>query len=427
MSKLLNKSLKVFILYAGIVLAGSIPVYYLIVDLIWEHELKEHNLIVSETIKQNLQSLALSDQELAASVALWNKLRPETQLQPAAALLPDSTYNIYRKNKYIPTKGNDRFQGLITYFSIHGKPFQLTLETNMEETHETIMAIAVVTVLFFLILLGGFILINRRIAERLWRPFYSCLEKIQSFNLHKTQGIQFDNTDIEEFEVLNHHLHKLIAGNIASYQQQKEFTQHASHELQTPLSVIKFKLDLLHQSTPMTEEQSDIIDQAHQALAKVTRVNKNLLLLAKIENSQFPEKELIDLPALIESYVPFLQDFLDDKQLQVQLNIAAAVQLSANKTLVEMLLTNLFMNAIRHSASGGTIRISLNRRQLMIANTGDEALDPQRLFRRFGLSATNTAGTGLGLAIVHEICQVYGWQESYHFENRFHIFSIQWA
>lgn len=427
MSKLLNKSLKIFILYAGIVLAGSIPAYYVIVDLIWEHELKEHNLIVSETIKQNLQSLSLSDKELAASVALWNKLRPETQLQPAASLLPDSTYNIYRKNKYIPAKGKDRFQGLITYFSVNGKPFRLTLETNMEESHETIMAIAVVTVMFFLILLGGFIFINRRIAARLWRPFYNSLEKIQSFNLHKPQEIHFDHTGIAEFETLNYHLHKLITGNIASYQQQKEFIQHASHELQTPLSVIKFKLDLLHQSKPMTEDQSDIIDQAHQALAKVTRVNKNLLLLAKIENSQFPEKELLDLPVLIEDYVTFLQDFLDDKQLQVQLNITRPLQLSANKTLLEILLTNLFMNAIRYSESGGTIQVSLDERRLVMANTGNEALDTDHLFRRFGLSGRHSTGTGLGLAIIHEVCQLYGWQEHYRFENGFHLFSIQWA
>ncbi|MBC9909689.1 sensor histidine kinase [Chitinophaga varians] len=424
MSKLLNKSLKIFILYAGIVLAGSIPAYYLIVDLIWEHELKEHNLIVSETIKQNLQSLSLSDEELAASIVLWNKLRPETQLQPVASLLPDSTYNIYRKNKYIPAKGKDRFQGLVTYFSIRNKPFRLTLETNMEESHETMMAIAAVTVMFFLILLGGFIFINRRIAERLWRPFYNSLGKIQSFNLHKPKEIHFDHTGIEEFETLNHHLHKLITGNIASYQQQKEFTQLASHELQTPLSVIKFKLDLLHQSKPMTEEQSDIIDQAHQALAKVTRVNKNLLLLAKIENSQFPEKELIDLPALIIDYMPFLQDFLDDKQLQ--LNITGSIQLSVNKTLLEILLANLFMNAIRYSEPGGTILVSLDEHRLEMANTGDKALDAHHLFRRFGLSAPHAAGTGLGLAIVHEVCQLYGWRECYHFENGFHFFSIQW-
>lgn len=427
MSQLLNKSMKAFVLYAGIVLACSIPAYYAIVDFIWEHELKEHNLIVGETIKQNLQSLSLSETELAESVQLWNKLRPETQLQPVTALQADSTYNIYRKNKYIPAKGRDRFQGLVTYFSIQGKPFRLTLETNMEETHETIVAIAVITGTFFLILLGGFIFINRSISKKLWAPFYDSLQQIASFDLHQSHDIRFQKTEIAEFETLHYHLDKLIAGNIATYKQQREFTQNASHELQTPLAVVKFKLDLLYQDKTITDEQSELIDQAHQALAKVTRINKNLLLLARIESSQFPDTTTIDLSALVAGYIPQLEDFLTDKQLSVVTQIAPDINLTGNKALVEILLTNLLMNAIRHSHTADTITIRLNNHTLEVANTGRAALDATLLFRRFGAASSNTAGTGLGLAIIRQICAVYGWQEQYRFENNTHIFSITWA
>lgn len=414
-------------LYAGIVLACSIPAYYAIIDFIWAHELKEHNRIVSATTRQNLQALSLTDKELSETVALWNKLQPETQLQPVAALRPDSTYNIYRKNKYIPAKGWDRFQGLVTYFTINGKVFRLTQEVNMEESHETIIAIAGVAFLFFLILLGGLIFINKRTSEKLWRPFYSSLQKIQAFDLHRQYAIEFEKTGIEEFETLNHHLDKLIAGNIAVYKQQKEFTQNASHELQTPLSIVKFKLDLLHQSKPITDEQSALIDEAHQSLSKVTRINKNLLLLAKIENSQFSGKEAINLSALLEKHISLLDDFLEDKQLQVIKHIAPDVVLSGNKTLTEILLTNLIMNTVRHSQPKDTVTITLRTHLLVISNTGAMPLEEKMLFRRFGTSSPNTTGTGLGLAIVRQICQLHGWQESYRFENGFHLFSIAWA
>ncbi|CAL1517784.1 HAMP domain-containing sensor histidine kinase [Chitinophaga sp. MM2321] len=427
MSKLLNKSMKAFIMYAGIVLACSIPAYYAIIDFIWEHELKEHNLIVSEATKQNLHSLSLSDTELTESILLWNKLRPETQLQMVPALKPDSIYNTYRKNKYIPAKGWDRFQGLITYFTINGKVLRLTLETNMEESHETIIAIAAVTFIFFLILLGGLIFINRKISEKLWRPFYNSLQKIQSFDLHKQYAIHFEKSGIEEFETLNYHLDKLIAGNIRVYKQQKEFTQNASHELQTPLAIIKFKLDLLHQSKPITGEQSEIIDQAHQALTKVSRINKNLLLLAKMENSQFSEKEPVNLSALIQNYYPLLEDFVEDKQLQVVLQIQPDIKLSGNKVLVEILLTNLFLNAIRHSTQQGSICIRLTENILEVSNKGMAPLDEKMIFRRFGPSSPNTTGTGLGLAIIKQICHLHGWQESYRFEQNHHIFKIEWT
>lgn len=427
MNKLLNKSMRSFVLYAGIVLACSIPAYYAIIDFIWEHELKEHNRIVSATTRQNLQALSLTDKEVAESVALWNKLQPETQLQPVAALRPDSTYNIYRKNKYIPAKGWDRFQGLVTYFTLNGKVFRLTQEVNMEESHETIIAIAGVAFFFFLILLGGLIFINRKTSEKLWRPFYSSLQKIQSFDLHKQHAIEFEKNGVEEFETLNHHLEKLIAGNIAVYKQQKEFTQNASHELQTPLSIVKFKLDLLHQSKPITDEQSALIDEAHQSLSKVTRINKNLLLLAKIENSQFSGKETIGLSSLMESHLLLLEDFLEDKQLQVIKHIAPDVVLSGNKVLVEIMLTNLIMNAVRHSNVKDTMILTLKEHLLEISNTGAMPLEEKMLFRRFGTFSPNTTGTGLGLAIVRQICHLHGWQESYRFENGFHLFTIAWA
>lgn len=419
--------MKAFILYAGIVLACSIPAYYAIVDFIWAHELKEHNRITSESTRQNLQSLSLSDKQLTESVTLWNKLQPETQLQPVEAIKPDSTYNIYRKNKYIPSKGWDRFQGLVTYFPINGKIYRLTQEVNMEESHETIIAIAAVAFVFFLILLGGLIFINRKISEKLWRPFYSSLQKIKTFDLQRPEQIQFEPATTEEFEALNFHLEKLINGNIAVYKQQKEFTQNASHELQTPLSIVKFKLDLLYQSKPLSEEQSGIINEAHQSLSKVTRINKNLLLLAKMENSQFSGKETIALSALVHNHVQLLEDFLEDKQLQVQLQITPDVILSGNKVLVEIMLTNLIMNVVRHSIHEDTIRVTLTPQRLEISNTGAAPLEEKMLFRRFGSTSPNTSGTGLGLAIVHQVCQLHDWQEAYRFENNFHIFTITWA
>jgi len=423
MNKLLNKSMKAFVLYAGIVLACSIPAYYAIIDFIWKHELKEHNRIVSATTRQNLQALSLSNKELAESITLWNKLHPETQLQPVAALRPDSTYNIYRKNKYIPAKGWDRFQGLVTYFTINGKVLQLTQESNIEESYETIIAIGGITFIFFLILLGGFIFINRRISKQLWQPFYNTLESIASFDLHKQHAIRFENSGTEEFDTLHRYLEKLIAGNVAAYKQQKEFTHNASHELQTPLSIVKFKLDLLHQSKPITDEQSALINDAHQSLSKVTRINKNLLLLAKIENSQFPVKESIHLSDMLENQLSLLEDFLEDKQLQVQKYIAPAIILPGNKVLAEVMLTNLIMNAVRHSRPHDMIILTLGDHRLEISNTGAVPLNREMLFRRFGAST----GIGLGLAIVRQICRLHKWQESYRFENGFHVFTIAWA
>lgn len=422
MNRLLNRSMKTFVTYTALVLACSIPAYYFIIDWIWEHELKEHNRIVSTTIKKNLQSLSFSDTAMAEKVALWNQLRPETPLLPADKLRPDSVYNVYRRNVYIPEKGMDRFQGLVTFFEINGKPYSLTVEGNMEESYETVIAIAAVTFLFFFILLGGFIWLNRRSSVKLWQPFYKSLHKIESFDLNSREKVVFEPTDITEFHMLNQNLDKLIAGNIAAFNRQKEFTENASHELQTPLAIVKSKLDLLVQSTPLTSGQIDLIDQTHQALSRVSRINRNLLLLAKMDNSQFPETETILLSALLEEQMKMCRDLAEEQEITQ--DIRPDVVIAGNKVLVEILLTNLLMNAIRYSAPDAAIHVALQENRILVANSGTAALVTKNLFKRFASAATDVPGTGLGLAIVEQICHRYGWKVDYRFEDGRHVFIV---
>jgi signal transduction histidine kinase len=424
MNNLLNKPLKTFAFYSFIVLLCSIPVYFFMIDFIWIHEIDEHNRIVSESTKQNLRSLKLDDKKLRESIVLWDQIQPETKLQAAPALLPDSTYNIYRKNKYIPGKGYDRFEGLVSYFELNGKFYSVTVETNVEESYETIFAITTITGFFFIVLLMGFIILNKKISRKLWNPFYQSLQKIKAFDLSMQQSPQFEKTDIAEFEEMNNSIGKLIDSNIKVYRQQKEFTENASHELQTPLAVVQSKLDLLLQSSTLSAQQCSVINDTHQALSKVSRINKNLLLLAKIENHQFSGKEKIDLSAHLEENILLLCDFLQHKNLKISQEIQSGVTLESNKVLTEIMLTNLLMNAIRHNVLNGHINICLKGDKLSIANTGNHPLNKEKLFRRFSTASSETPGTGLGLAIVQEICNNQEWNISYKFEHHQHIFCL---
>ena len=346
MSKLLNLSLRRFMIYAGLVLVCSIPVYYAIISKLWRYELDEHHIV----------------------------------LTPAAG----------REDRYL-------IIGIVT----------------------------MLTMLFFLLLIVGFVLINRRISKRLWQPFYNSLAKIKSFNLDKQQTVVFDDTDIDEFAELNQSLNKLIAGNITVYNQQKEFADNASHELQTPLAIIQSKLDLLLQSKLLTDEQYELIEDANKALSRVARINKNLLLLTKIENSQFMDKEVIDLSRLLESTLTLFSNFSEDKKLILKTDIPRGITVEGNKILIEILLNNLITNAIRYTANNGTISITLSDKSLLITNPGNTALQHDQLFKRFGTTTSSiTRGTGLGLSLVKQICSRYGWKADYNFHHMHHTFSI---
>lgn len=345
MSKLLNMSLRKIMLYAALVLAASIPAYYLIMSRLWQYELDEHQIV-------------------------------------------------------------------------------LTREAGREDSYLIILAITVVTVIFFVLMIIGLIFLNKRISQKLWQPFYNSLAQIRGFDLSQQNMPQFDNTEIDEFKELNQNLEKLITGNIAAYNQQKEFADNASHELQTPLAIVQSKLELLMQTNKLTGEQYALIEEASTALTRVSRINKNLLLLTKIGNSQFMEKETIDLSGLLQNTVQSFSAFASNKQIDIDLDASPAVMIEGNKILVEILVNNLLNNAIRHSSEQSTIMVKCTANQLQVTNPGTGPLRQDQLFKRFAGSSPDKPGTGLGLSLVKQIALRNNWSINYHFGTGQHIFSL---
>lgn len=427
MSKLLQKPLRANLLYALIVLICSIPIYFFVIDHIWMGELDEHNEMIKERIDAHFSNHNFKETNLKEILADWEVLQPGTSLQPTNGVEPsgDTIYTEMSQEKYSSEGEMDRFRVLQTSLLINGKSYILTVKTNVEEADETLMAIAIVTSFFFMILLVGFLILNRTISKRIWIPFQKTLKKLESFDLNNQDKIDFQKTNIEEFEELHGNLHRLISNNVDAFRQQKTFIENASHELQTPLAVLKSKMDTLIQNKELTESQLTIVDEMNLPLARITRINKNLLLLAKIENRQFAESESISIQLVIEENIEMLRDFANEKNIEIQTNFEKDVLVNCNKTLLEIFLNNLIINGIKHNIPKGDLIISLHNETLTIQNTGDEALNSETIFGRFSISKNQAANSGLGLAIVKEICQRYDWNLSYEFENGKHNFGIR--
>lgn len=426
MNKLLNKSLKSFTIYALIVLAASVPAYLYLVDSIWLRELDEHNEIVADRMENELNKLQLSETELNQSIVLWNKIQPGTNLQKTNLDIgrKDSTYTVLRKNPYVTHEDIDRFRGLLRVIEINGENYLLTVETNVEETEETVVAIAVLTFLFFLIMVVGFLILNRRLSVKLWQPFKNTLAKLKAFNLNSQSNISFEKSTILEFEELNVALNKLIEHTVSVYKSQKEFTENASHELQTPLAIIKNKLDILLQKEALTDRQYQIIEDINKALTRVSRINKNLLLLAKIENHQFDDSETINLSELTTECIEQLQEHFSNKDLNLKSSIDEDCVVTGNSILIEILINNLLLNSIRHNLLKGTVGVKLSKSGFIISNSGRAALEQEELFKRFKKASDESSGSGLGLAIVEQICKRHQWTIDYEFQQEKHTFKI---
>ena len=404
----------------------SIPTYYLVVDAIWKHELDEHNDIIARKTASQINSLKLSEEKLIETIQLWNDVQPSTNIRKLEKNdnLKDSIFIVEKPHDFLHFEEIDRFRCLSKVIYLNQKPYRFNIETNIEETQETIFFISITTVFLFVLIVGGLLVLNRRLSKSVWKPFRETLDQLKTFSLNNQTKIEFSKTDVSEFDELNQSLTKLIEHNVSVYKTQKEFTENASHELQTPLAILKNKLDILLQNQDLTEKQYQIAEEMNRALSRSSRINKNLLLLAKIDNKQF-DSETFHLDEVLNQSFEILQEHFEQKNISVNTEIFDNVKVNGNIGLTEVLINNLIINAIRHTSINGSILIRLSQSEFEVSNSGTGKLNGDLLFKRFSRFSKDNNGSGLGLAIVQEICKSQNWTINYRFENNNHIFSVK--
>lgn len=284
--------------------------------------------------------------------------------------------------------------------------------------------------LIFLVVALALFITMRFATKKLWLPFDDTLQKVEQFNLAQSNVPLFMETDIHEFTRLNHSLEQLMKKDKETYRIQKEFTENASHELQTPLAIIRSKLDLLMQED-LNESQMPLVSDLYNLTIRMGHLNRNLLLLAKIENEQYTTLEEVDIVSLLSDSLPLYDTLrndiilhLDDRRIE-----RGKKRLRANPVLLECLLKNLIVNAIRHTTSNGEIHILVEDNRLTVSNSSINGmpLNASTLFCRFRSGDVRQKGNGLGLAIVKAICDFHHWTVTYRFEAGCHQFIVNFC
>lgn len=279
--------------------------------------------------------------------------------------------------------------------------------------------------LIFLVLSLALFIMMRFITHRLWLPFDDTLQKTEQFNLAQSAVPQFQKTEIKEFARLNNSLAELMQKDKEIYRIQKEFTENASHELQTPISIIRSKLDLLMQEE-LDERSMSLVSDLYDLNTRMEHLNRNLLLLAKIENSQYTEMEEVDLGSFIREATPTYNVLHSDLNISFLDQRTCHAVHNVNTILLSCLLNNLVVNAIRHTAAmDGEIRLLLCDNCFTVSNPADGvSLDAHTLFQRFSSDDAKTSGNGLGLSIVKAICDYHNWRVEYTFKENRHVFTV---
>lgn len=416
--KLLNKTLKTYLIYSVLILIISAPLFYYATKRLYTKEADDTLLLhKKEFLKYTASTLQYTD------IPLWNRFNRNAKIDSVKQTTKDTLFF----SSYYDTLDAEiePYRELNFPISIQGKPYSYSERINLVETEDLLKNIAILFFAVISILLFGLFFITKKLSLNLWKPFYKTLHQIENFEIDKTKQPDFAETDIEEFNRLNTSIKKLIEKNTIIYKSQKEFIENAAHELQTPLAVFQVKIDTLIQRSDVTQEQSEILGSLNENVSRLNRLNKNLLLLSKMENDSYSDKQTISLTNYIQKNLDFFTEQAKAKSLIIKMELQKDFEIKSNPVLAEVLISNLFLNAIKHNIEGGQISIAMQENKLVFSNSGQPSpLNTDKLFKRFSKSNPSEQGTGLGLSIVKKIADINNWTVAYNYENNLHSFSI---
>ena len=306
-----------------------------------------------------------------------------------------------------------------------GKYYELEVSVPTIEKSDLREAILIMIVGLYVVMLFAFLIIHIWVFRKSMKPFYKLIKWLETNRLGKKYEPLNNPTDTLEFKQLNEAVEQYAAHSEALYEQQKQFIGHASHELQTPLAICQNRIEILMEEDTLSEHQLEELAKTLHTLEHITKLNKSLLLLSKIENHQFSEVADVNFNQVIKRYLDDYREVFDYLHISLQLEEKGEFHHPMNETLAVVLVTNLLKNAFIHNHAQGSLAIVIDNGSLLFANSGDDApLDSGKIFQRFYQGKKKESSTGLGLAIVHTICSHFGLNIRYSYAHDQHCFTV---
>lgn len=343
----------------------------------------------------------------------WAEGRPAVEYK-------DTMVYIVAKNETEPARV------LTTIFrDSEGRYFQMEVSVPTIEKADLRESIFYLIVGLYLVLLLAFMLINIFVFKRSMKPFYSILEWLdKSTPGSGTEGLQIE-TDTTEFRKLEEALARYAGHSEELFRHQKQFIGDASHEVQTPVAVCINRIEMLLEDESLGERQFEELQKVHKTLGYVSKLNKSLLLLTKIDNNQFVEAEVMNLNVLLGNMAEDYREVYAYKGIEFSVVEEGTFEVEMNNTLAGILVVNLLKNAFVHNVQGGKVQVLCSSSRMEFRNTAESGeLDGSHVFDRFWQGNRKEGSAGLGLAIAESICRHFGVQISYHFKNGMHCFIL---
>ena len=265
-----------------------------------------------------------------------------------------------------------------------------------------------VPAMFVIILVGGLWL-----RDRALRPVQSVREDIAKITAQSLDRPLQERTASGEITDLVSTLNVTFKGLYSSFEQAARFSADASHQLKTPLAVLRLGVEelLVDPQTPKRQRRrlEELLNQIH----RLTSIVDKLLLLSRVDAGRLAlSPEELDATELLASFLDDISTLAEQKQITLETEISARRSILADRDSVAIILENLMENAIKYNRMGGKIKITISQTDewtdIAVANTATR-IPPERvahIFQRFfRAGGEHTPGHGLGLSIVKELAE----------------------
>ena len=388
--------------------------------------------MVKNVVRQETDyTLFLDTQLVIQSIKEGN---PISALENAKVSIDELPMSMEERNSgvFIDTLMLHRFHKTLEPFrkrtsthKINGKHYSISLADVFIEQEDMSEGVIETMVRLFLLLSAIFLIFSLFFSNWLLTPFHKTLNHIRQFSIRSKEMPALPSNGITEFDELNRFVTNMMSKAKKDYASLKEFSENASHEMQTPLAVVQGKLELLQDSELLKEEELTLISESQKAVSRLSRLGQALALITKIDNKEYTANGQIDIGRVAKDIISSYQDLANLREISISQNIASNINVNMDEALAEIMVGNLVKNAVQHNIDKGWIQVEVDKEKLVVRNSGMAITSPtNELFHRFKKGNQSSESLGLGLSIVEQICDLNEFSIEYTHDNGEHEITI---
>jgi signal transduction histidine kinase len=299
-------------------------------------------------------------------------------------------------------------------FTYDHQAYLLEIGSSLSEIKDLTIAIRVFFLVVLFVTISVTFAVDTLYIEYLLKPFYRIIDtKIRKVDQPET----FDHTPIHsvsaDFRALDEGLNQMMTRISDLFAKEKQFIANVSHELLTPIALLKNKFENLLQNDSLDDEAIDKIAASLKTLDRLKKIISNLLLISRIDNHQYQLNEEVNCTEVVATLTEELEDRIQMRGLSLRNELQYSYKFKGNQVLFQILLYNLLVNAIKYNRENGSIVLSDQMTQdeymLQIIDTGIGMTQEEiaHVFKRFSRQNKDREGYGLGLAIVESIAHFH--------------------